>query len=109
MKILDTSALDYAEKNDIALTGQFFITPDILDEFEVGHDKRPARNVRNIFEVVEFNRAKYLGSYKAMLNAHGGRSFYNMTGFGDISILALLATLKTTSAQTLPGLRRLIC
>jgi len=34
----------------------------------------------------------------------GGRSFYNMTGFGDISILALLKTQQIASASMIPGL-----
>lgn len=104
MKILDTSALDFAAKSGITLTEEFFVTPDVLDEFEVGHDRRLPRNVRNIFEMEWFDRATYLRSYKEMLNAHGGRSFYNMTGFGDVSILALLLTQKVTTAGMLPGL-----
>lgn len=104
MRVLDTSALDYAAKNSITLSGQFFVSPDVLDEFEVGHDRRPPKNVVNIFDVDGFDRATYLRNYKEMLNTYGGRSFYNMTGFGDISILALLATLKAVSAAMLPGL-----
>ena len=38
------------------------------------------------------DKAQYLEHYKDMLNKYGGRSFYNMTGFGDISVLALLKT-----------------
>lgn len=104
MRILDTSALDYAAKTGIVLAGDFFITPDVLDEFEIGHDRRPPKNIKNVFELDGFNRATYLRSYQNMLNAYGGRSFYNMTGFGDISILALVQTQKEEAARVLPGL-----
>lgn len=101
---MDTTALDFAAKSGVALTEEFYATPDVLDEFEVGHDRRLPRNVRNILEMEWFDRATYLRGYKEMLNAYGGRSFYNMTGFGDISILALLYTQRAATAEMLPGL-----
>jgi hypothetical protein len=52
--------------------------------------------------------AAYMKNYKDILNRHRGRSFYNMTGFGDVSILALLKTWAENSfgnAQlSLPGM-----
>ncbi len=90
MKILDTNGLDHMVKGKIGTTTVLFITPDIQDEFETWHEQKIPKNVLNIFETEGFDQAAYLQSYKDMLNKYGGRSFYNMGGFGDISILALL-------------------
>src|SRR4051812_19520916 len=108
MRVLDTSALDFMAKSGLTATEVCMITPDIQDEFEAGHNTRLPRTIINIFELDDFDRAHYLKNYKVMLNTYGKQRFFNMTGFGDISILALLATQKEAAAGMLPGLSEAI-
>lgn len=92
MNILDTSALDHMVKQKVLPAGFCCISPDVLDEYESWHDQKLPKNVRNVCDLDEFDETLYLRNYRLMLNKYRGRSFYNMTGFGDISILALIAT-----------------
>lgn len=101
MNILDTNGLDYMVKQKITAHRAFFITPDIQDEFEAWHEQRLPKAIQNVFETDWFDKALYLQHYKEMLNKYGGRSFYNMTGFGDISVLALLKTQKAPHTEML--------
>lgn len=102
MNILDTTALDYMTKQEVLPAGFCCISPDIQEEYDSWHDKKLPKNVRNICDVEGFDEALYLRNYQVMLNKHRGRSFYNMTGFGDISVLALLATQRELDAAKLP-------
>ncbi len=102
MNILDNTALDYMMKQGGRPSGFCCISPDIVDEYETSYEQRLPGNVRNIFDLENFDKAIYLRNYQTMLNKHGGRSFYNMTGFGDISILALLKTQEELAASMLP-------
>lgn len=97
MKILDTNAINHVLKNRINLQDEYFITPDIREEAEIVESLAGRRLPPQIFLISNFslfNEAQYLIHYKSMLNKHNGRSFYNMTGFGDISILAFLKTVE---------------
>jgi hypothetical protein len=104
MKLLDTNALDYMVKQGIKSGEEFCITPDIQDEFEAWHDTKLPKTVRNLFADADFDRAGYLGHYRRMLNKYGQRSFYNMSGFGDISVLAVLMIENEAAGKILPGL-----
>jgi hypothetical protein len=104
MKLIDTNGIDFMVKHTIAVREIFHATPDVHEEFEAGHDRKPPRNVENLFEMTWFDRAAYFDGYKKMLNTHGGRSFYNMSGFGDISILAALEAQRNAASKMLPGL-----
>ncbi len=104
MKILDTNGLDHMVKNGITARGLLHITPDVREEYETWHEKRLPQNVLDVFEEDWFDPAAYLQGYQLMLNKYGGKSFYNMTGFGDISILALLRSSQIASRSVLPGL-----
>jgi len=101
MKFLDTNGLDYMVKKKITIDEPLLITPDIQDEFEAWHEQRVPKNVLNLFDGEWFDQAEYLKQYKDMLNKYGGRSFYNMTGFGDISALAFLKTQEVASSGML--------
>jgi hypothetical protein len=92
MKIIDTIGIDFMVKQGFDISEVLYITPDVQEEFEAGHDTRLPRNIQNLFSLSWFDRAVFLDSYKKMLNSYGGRSFYSMRGFGDISILAALET-----------------
>jgi rRNA-processing protein FCF1 len=99
MKIIDTNGINYLIMNDIRLVDTFFVTPDVKEEYEVEHDKLP-RNVKPLLDESWFNSAVYL----TVLNRRVGRSFYNMTGFGDVSIVATLMALKAACAGMLPDM-----
>ena|ERR1700733_1077635 len=101
MKFLDTNGLDYMVKQKITSDEVLLIAPDIQDEFETWHEQRVPKNVVNVFEADWFDKQEYLKRYKEMLNKYGGRSFYNMTGFGDISTLAFLKVQETASTGML--------
>lgn len=97
MKILDTNAVNHILKNSVTLSDDYFFTDDIQEETEIAEaviGRRLSSKVTSVSESPFFDRALYLAHYKNMLNKHGGRSFYRMSGFGDISILALLKTVE---------------
>lgn len=102
MKILDNNALNHIHKNRIRIDEDFIITTDIQDEFESAFDADLPSSIRDITKEEGFDNAAYIRNYKEMLNKYGGRSFYNMTGIGDISILALLKTQKELSSKQFP-------
>ncbi|MFA5248257.1 MAG: hypothetical protein WC415_03355 [Patescibacteria group bacterium] len=110
MNILDTSALiNYIEKSNALPKAVYFITSDIENEIfttEIDFNTEINDNIRVISENSFFNESRYLNNYYYILNKHSGRSFYNMTGFGDISIMALIKTLieaeKDCFQQQLP-------
>jgi hypothetical protein len=104
MKIIDNNGLNYVVDNRIKLNENFCTTPDVQEEFEVKYDGGLPKNVQNVWEDLQFDKAGYLKNYADMLNKYGDKSFYNMRGFGDISILALLKTVKQTHKVQLPGL-----
>jgi hypothetical protein len=102
MKIIDTNGLNHMLDNNKTSDEVLFVTPDIRDEFEVEHEGRLPRNISEVVSTSSFDGARFLWHYKNMLNTYKGRSFYNMTGMGDISILALLNLEKEMSMGCLP-------
>ncbi len=109
MKILDTTTINHILQNNLSPQGTYFMTPDVEDEMltaELMWNKKVPSNVKNISQESFFDESEYLKNYFIMLNKHGGKSFFNMTGFGDISIISLVKTLvdaeNKTSQQRLP-------
>jgi len=109
MKILDTTTINHIFKEDVLLEDTYFITPCIGDEVvtaEIVWDKKVPSDIKDIFQESFFNQSLYLKNYFKMLNKYGGRSFFNMSGFGDISIISLAKTLveleKTSAQNRLP-------
>lgn len=106
MKILDTNAVNYVLKNRLTLGDDYCVTDDIKEEIEIAEaviGSRLSSKVMPASDSPLFDRALYLAHYKNMLNKHGGRSFYRMSGFGDISILALLKTVEEVSTNQARG------
>jgi hypothetical protein len=96
MKIIDTNSVDYIFSHNLKVKDTYYLSPDVKEESEVTeqiHGKKLPSNIKAISNEHFFNEAVYVGHYQDMLNKHNNRSFYNMTGFGDVSILALLKTL----------------
>lgn len=103
MKIIDNNGINYVIKNGVRLTDIFFATPDVKEECEVEHDRLP-HNVKPLDDDERFDSAAYLINYQMVLNRRDDRSFYNMTGFGDVSIVAALMTLKASCVGMLPAM-----
>jgi hypothetical protein len=99
MKILDTSALNFIFDNNVTLLDDitFYMTEDLLLEAETTalvKDKKLPSCIKIVDEHPLYNGVEYYKNYQEMLNKHNKRSFSNMTGFGDISILALVKTVS---------------
>jgi hypothetical protein len=96
MNLIDTNGVSYILTKRLSLKENYFLVPEVSEEVEMTqlvHGKKVPDNVLEIIASDEFNEAIYLNHYKNMLNKHDGKSFFNMTGFGDISILATIHTL----------------
>lgn len=93
MNLLDTNGISHILENNLALREEYYLAPDVSEEVELTqlvHGRRLPAVIHEISELNEFNGAVYLRHYNLMLNKYEGRSFYNMTGFGDVSILATI-------------------
>ncbi len=91
MKLIDTNGVNHILANNTVLSETYFLVPDVKDESEVTeliHNRRLPPELVEITSTAVFNEAIYLGHYSTALNTHNIRSFFNMTGFGDISIIA---------------------
>jgi len=104
ISIMDSSAILYIVNNEIHMDGDYYITPDIEDEISINEISTGRRiseyiNLKSYEELVGIEEASYLFNYQYVLNKYSGKSFYNMTGFGDISLIALAKTIisKTNS------------
>jgi hypothetical protein len=96
MRLIDTNGVQHALARRIEPVSEYYLAPEIVEElemwslFEIG-------SLRTHYLALEkapgWDPQAYLRNYKRVLNRTGGRSFYNMTGFGDISILAAVHTL----------------
>lgn len=93
MNIIDTNGVSYALGNSVTLHNDYYLVPDVAEEVEMTqlvHGRRIPQRVLEIDQLALFDEAIYLDHYNKTLNKYGGRSFYNMTGFGDVSIIATL-------------------
>lgn len=96
MNLIDTNCVEYIFQQSLECSEDYFMSPDIIEEVELtraGSNKVLPRKVHSIFDNYLFNESIYIDFYRKMLNKHNGRSFFNMTGFGDISILATIHTI----------------
>ena len=99
MKIIDTNTVNYIFNNSIKIEGVYYLAPDVKEESELVEQifgRKLPDGIKDISNETVFDECAYVRNYNEMLNKYAGRSFYNMTGFGDISTLALLKTLKET-------------
>jgi len=96
MNIIDTNGISYIFEKNLILRDSYYLVPDVEEEAEMTqliHNKRLPSNILRSSQITNFDEAVYLKHYKDILNKYGGRSFFNMTGFGDVSILATLLML----------------
>ena len=107
MRILDTTAINFILREKVTLEGDYFVTQDIENEMMIAEfiwKRKIPNNIKNIFSRSDVSESLYLKNYFEILNKHGGRSFFNMTGLGDISILTLLKTLTESKKDKPPQL-----
>ena len=96
MNLIDTNGVTHILKTKPSLRENYFLAPDVAEESEVAlmvHGGQIPRKVHMLTAHHFFSHVPYLNHYNRILNQYGGRSFYNMTGFGDVSILAALHAL----------------
>ncbi len=99
MNIVDTNAITHILKNNLTLSKDYYLAPDVVEESDLAemvHNRRIPNKIMQLSEYAYFDEGLYLNHYKKILNKYGGRSFYNMTGFGDVSILAVIHMLVDT-------------
>jgi len=108
MKILDTNGVGYVLANRLVVQEVYYLVPDVKDESELTsmvHRRNLPPQVLELASTPLFDEVSYLRHYKSALNSLNIRSFFNMTGFGDISIIAsihmLLDGFKERSATQL--------
>jgi len=97
MNLIDTNGINHIFSQNLTLDEIYYLAPDIVEEVELTmmvYSKKLPSQVLSLSQHQNFDAAVYISHYKEMLNRHRGRSFYNMTGFGDISILASIHALK---------------
>ena len=96
MNLIDTVGVNHVFTETIKLDNNYYLAPDISDEVEMAEmvrNKNVPEEIRSIVELDEFNESVYIHQYKLALNSYKKRSFYNMKGFGDVSIIATIHTL----------------
>lgn len=96
MNLIDTNAVTYIFESGIQTEEIYYMAPEVIEETEMTEaifDKKLSQNIVNISRYDFFEETSYIDFYKRMLNKHHGKSFFNMTGFGDISILATIHTI----------------
>jgi hypothetical protein len=102
MKIIDTNGVSHILGRRLALRHDYYLVPDVVEEVEMTqlvHGRRIPARVLELRELDEFDEVLYLDHYKNTLNSYGDRSFYNMRGFGDVSIIAAIHMLRAVFAK----------
>lgn len=98
MNLIDTNCLTHIFESTYSCTETYFLAPEVLDEITFTNLNLPKEFI-SIENHHLFNETTYIDFYKKMLNKHEGKSFFNMTGLGDISILATIHTILHTSSK----------
>jgi hypothetical protein len=96
MNLIDTVGVNHIFTDAIKLADNYYLAPDISDEVEMTemiHNKHVPEEIKSVAELDEFNESVYIHQYRLALNSYRKRSFYNMKGFGDVSIIATIHTL----------------
>ena len=95
----------FLEGTDIPVH-EMIVPDDLYNEYLVAeerHDKKLAHVVKAT-ELEGYSEAYYLRQYARFLNDYSGVSFTKMSGFGDISVLALTASIVDGFGKKLPQL-----
>lgn len=112
MKLIDTDTINHILVNKKSFDDECFVTPDVYDEMlvaEMVHSKKVPASIKQIVLESDFDEAEYLKNYYKSLNQYNKRSFFNMKGLGDVSIVAAVGTIVQSKKNKpnrlpLPGL-----
>lgn len=102
MNIIDTNGVSYIFDKGLTLKEEYYLAPDVVDEVEVTqlvHNRKLPSGILDIENTDEYDELIYIRYYKQVLNSYKKRSFYNMTGFGDVSIISTLHMLIDVFAR----------
>lgn len=102
MNIIDTNGVSYIFDKGLTLKEEYYLAPDVVDEVEVTqlvHNRKLPSGILDIENTDEYDELIYIGHYKQVINSYKKRSFYNMTGFGDVSIISTLHMLMDVFAR----------
>lgn len=108
MKLIDTDTINYILVNKKSFEDECFVTPDVNEEMlvaEMVHSKKVPVSIKQLIFGGDFDEADYLKNYYEALNQYSKRSFFNMKGFGDVSIVAAAHTIinsKKSKPSVLP-------
>jgi len=96
MNVVDTNVISFIFNNNVEPQGIYYLPFDVIDEIELTkmkHEKNISNNFLGISTSEFFDESRYYYFYYQMLNKYNLNSFFNMTGFGDISTLATICTI----------------
>lgn len=91
MKLIDTDTINYILESKKSFSEECIVTPDVYEEMlvaEIVHHKKVPLSIKQLIYELEYDEASYLRGYFYALNKYNKRSFFNMKGFGDVSIIA---------------------
>jgi hypothetical protein len=92
MNLIDTNCVTHILESNSFCTDTYFLAPEVSDEVAFTNLNLPKEFI-SVEDHHLFNESVYIDFYKKMLNKHEGKSFFNITGLGDISILATIHTI----------------
>lgn len=97
MKLIDANGVQFVIERRMILQENYFIAPEIEEEVEIMEIALRAKVPPRILSIKRrldyFNEPLYLKHFKDALNTQSGWSMYNWSGFGDISLIATVATI----------------
>ena len=103
MNIIDNTCISYIFQNHLDFEEEYYMAPEVVEEAEfpqTQHNLQLPRQICPIKGHELFDESTYIDFYKQILNKYEGKSFFNMTGLGDHSILATVHTvLKAQSMK----------
>lgn len=91
MNLIDTNGINHVLDNQVLLTETYYMTHDVENEAELTQSikgKPLSDRIVSIRNHPEFKEHLYLKWYRKTLNTYRKVSFFNMTGLGDVSIIA---------------------
>lgn len=108
MKLIDTDTINHILTNKTSFNDECFVALGVSEEMsvvEIVYNRKIPDSVKSISRYNDFDEVSYLKNYYDALNKYNKRSFFNMKGFGDVSIIATVNTIiqnKKSRPNTLP-------
>lgn len=83
----------FQQGSDIPVA-KIVVPDDLFNEYLVAEERHQKKvsQVQKATELEDYSEAYYLQRYAVFLNEYSGVSFTKMSGFGDVSVLALTAS-----------------